>query len=85
MGDTGNDGALGKSKVADGFIEVSERSGLNAQSILPQVDSVHIVAQNRIFVHFLFQFYSKILFLKFTPEFIDQVIFRYPVGKYIVL
>ncbi len=66
LGDTCDHGTFRQVQVADGFVEIAHGCSLYAQCILAQIDGVHVIDQDRIFVHDLFQFQSQILFLNLT-------------------
>ena len=63
LSDSSNYGTFGQLEIIDRLAEIAQRSSLDTQCILAQVDGVHIIFQNGILVHYFFQFQGKILFL----------------------
>ena len=64
--------------------EIPSGCGFHAKGIGTQIDGVHVVDQNGLFVHDLFQLQSQILLLKFSFKFIGKRILAGPIRKDIV-
>ena len=52
---------------------------------MSQVNGIHVVDQNILLGHYLFQFQSQILFLEFSTEFVHHGVFAGPFRKNVVL
>ena len=74
-----------KIQVADRFVEITHGCCLDAEGVLAQIDGVHVIDQDRVLVHDLFQFQGKILFLDLTFQFFGEGIFGGPVREDVIL
>ena len=63
---SGNNGTFGQIKFIYLLVKITKRCGLDTQGILSQVDGIHVVYQNGILIHYLFQLNSQVLLLDFT-------------------
>ena len=82
-----DDRAFGKIQIPDAFAEIAPGSGLHAQGVLPQIDGIHIVFQDHVLVHLLFQLDGQILLLDLALQLIREAALALacPRGQHIVL
>ena len=82
LGDGGNDSALREGKFAARFAEIPLRSRFHSQSVLAQIDDIHITKEDFILVVPLGDFQGKILFLKLALDHFDHIaVFFRPCGE----
>ena len=82
LGNGGNDRAFGQGQFTAGFAEIPLGSRLHAQSILAQVDGVHVAQQYLILWEFLGNGQGKILLLELTLyHFYHISVFFRPCGE----
>lgn len=87
LGNGGNYRALGEIQLPYIFTEITLGSRLHTQGVLPQVDGVHVVFQDFILIHLLFQHDGKVLLLDFTLYLDRKAFFTFtcPACKNVVL
>ena len=85
LGDTGKCGTFRKIQIPDVFIKIFLGCSLYTVGTCTQIDGVQVILEDHIFVIFLFNFYSKVLFLKFTGKTFQLCGFISPVCKNIIL
>ena len=85
LGDTGNTCTFGQGKLRHLFTEVPFGCSLYTQTVLSQIDGVHVAFQDLFLAHLLFDLESKELFLELSFQFIKKCFFLYEIGKYIIL
>ena len=80
--DAGDDGTFGQRQVAAVLAEITQGSGFDTQSILSQVDSIHIAQQDLILAVIFGDLQGEILLLDLTLDLFDLITtLRSPVGK----
>ena len=87
LGDGRDDGAFGKIQIPYIFPEITSGSGLNAQRVLAQIDGIHIIFQDIVLAHLLFQHDGQVLFLDFSFQFVGEasLAFACPRGQHVIL
>ena len=87
LGDGRDDGAFGKIQIPYVFSEITAGCSLNPQRILAQIDGVHIIFQDIVLAHLLFEHDGQVLFLDFPLQFVSEAPFALacPRGQHIVL
>ena len=79
-----NDRAFRQIQLADRLAKIPSRCRFYAERAVSQVDGVHIIQENVILTHGLFQLHSKIPLLNLTPHTLGEGFIR-PSGEHIVL